>query len=53
MSEILFVKVLETIKPDNSGTGEDVLVYGGLETAVQQYALTNSQRSNEVWNRYV
>jgi uncharacterized protein DUF1704 len=50
MSEIPSVKVLEAIKPANSGTGEDVLAYQGLEAAVQKYIPTNAQRSNEVWD---
>ncbi len=50
MSEIPSIKVLEAIKPINAGTGEDVLVYSGLEAAVQNYKPTNAQRSNEVWN---
>jgi len=50
MSEIPSVKVLEAINPANSGTGEDVLVYRGLEAAVQKYLPTNAQRSREVWD---
>lgn len=50
MSEIPSVRVLEAIKPENSGTGEDVLAYRGLETAIQKYTSTNAQRSSEVWD---
>ena len=50
MSEIPSVEVLEAINPANSGTGEDVLVYSGLEVAVRKYTPTNALRSSEVWD---
>lgn len=50
MSEIPSVKILEAINPVNSGTGEAVLVYGGLVAAVDKYRPTNPQRSAEVWD---
>jgi hypothetical protein len=50
MAEIPSVKVLEALNPQNAGTGEDVLVYGGLTAAVENYRLTNPGRSAAVWN---
>lgn len=50
MSEIPSVKVLEAINPANSGTGEEVLVYRGLSSAVEKYRPTNSTRSAKFWD---
>lgn len=50
MSEIPSVKVLEAIKPANSGTGEEVLAYNGLAQAVEKYRPTNPARSAEFWD---
>lgn len=50
MPEIPSVKVLEAIKPANSGTGEEVLAYQGLASAVEKYRPTNSARSSEFWD---
>ncbi|MGH7233888.1 MAG: tyrosine/phenylalanine carboxypeptidase domain-containing protein [Candidatus Saccharimonadales bacterium] len=50
MSEVPRIKVLESLNPVNSGTGEDVLAYNGLAEAVELYRLTNPERSNEVWD---
>jgi hypothetical protein len=50
MSEIPSVKVLEAIKPINSGTGEEVLAYNGLVKAVDKYKPTNSLRSDRFWD---
>jgi len=50
MSEIPSVKVLEAINPANSGTGEEVLAYQGLASAVEKYRPTNPARSAEFWD---
>jgi hypothetical protein len=49
MSEIPSVEVLKAIKPVNSGTGEEELVYDELVNAVDTYKLTNPERSVAVW----
>lgn len=49
MSEIPSVKVLEAISPANSGTGENELRYNNLARSVGEYALTNHERTREVW----
>lgn len=49
MSEIPIVMVLDAIKPANSGSGEERLVYKGLSEAVDKYRPTNSERAAEVW----
>ena len=50
MSEIPHVKMPDAISPANSGTGEDLLVYEALTSAVEEYKLTNSERAAEFWN---
>lgn len=50
MSEIPSIKVLEAIKPTNSGTGEEKLAYKGLARAVKNYSSTNFERSSKFWN---
>lgn len=50
MSEVPSVKVLESIKPVNSGTGDEVLAYSALTQAVDSYRPTNPERSDRVWN---
>ena len=50
MSELPTVKVLDAIKPSNSGTGESVLTYGALKDAVEKYRLSNPSRVNAFWS---
>lgn len=50
MTEIPSIKVIEAIKPANSGTGEEMLAYKGLAQAVEKYRPTNPARSNEFWD---
>ena len=47
MSEVPSVKVLEAIKPVNSGIGEETLTYNGLVQAVEKYKPANAYRSAE------
>ena len=49
MSEIPGVEVLKAIKPINSGTGDEVLLYDELVSVVNAYKLTNFERSAAVW----
>ena len=51
MSELPTVKVLDAIKPSNSGTGESVLTYGALKDAVEKYRLSHPSRVNAFWSR--
>jgi hypothetical protein len=48
--EVPSVKVLEAIRPVNSGTGEEMLAYNGLAQAVEKYRPTNPARAARFWN---
>jgi hypothetical protein len=43
------VRVLESIRPENAGTGAETLVYEGLAAAVEKYQPTNQER----WSRFL
>ncbi|HEV2412576.1 MAG TPA: hypothetical protein VGS28_02090 [Candidatus Saccharimonadales bacterium] len=49
MSEVPNVLVLESIRPQNAGTGAQTLAYGGLLAAVCEYGATNRARQAEFW----
>lgn len=44
------VKVLDSIRPDNAGTGAEVLVYSGLSVAVELFRQTNYERTIDFLN---
>ncbi|HEY4963474.1 MAG TPA: hypothetical protein VIH90_02130 [Candidatus Saccharimonadales bacterium] len=50
MADIPSVKVFENITPSNSGTGEDLLRYDHLPLVVEEYKLSNAERSSRVWD---
>ena len=53
MLDIPSVKVLEAFKPENAGKGEELLVYGGLMSAIERYKESHNDRSQRVWDSEV
>ena len=49
MENIPSVKILESIRPENAGLGENSLSYVNISKAVAEYSLTHADRSSAFW----